>query len=90
MARGFNSTSTPASQRMSVEFKLPLILMGKKSKITVRRLSAAGAEVEDGITFASRTVALDGKIIGNEAKEQVTGGIVNVKASEAVLVSINQ
>jgi hypothetical protein len=85
----YNSTSTPASQRMSVDFELPSSLVGKKSKTSVRRLSAAGAEVQDGIAFAGQTVALDGKITGKEAKEQVRGGIVNVKASEAVLVSID-
>jgi hypothetical protein len=85
----FNSSSTPASQRASVDFQLPSRLMRRKLKMAVRRLSAPGAEVRDGITFAGRTVALDGKITRIEMKEQVTGGIVNVKASEAVLVSIN-
>jgi hypothetical protein len=85
----FNSTSTHASQRTSVDFELPLSLVGRRSKTTVRRLSAAGAEVREGIKFAGQTVALDGKITGKETKEQVTGGIVSVKASEAVLVSIH-
>ena len=84
----FNSTSTPADRRPSIEFKLPSKFTGRKSKMSVRRLSAAGAEVRDGIAFAGRTVELGGKITGREVKEKVANGVVNVKASEAVLISI--
>jgi hypothetical protein len=84
----FNSTSTPTNQRPSIDFLLPTNLAGKKAKVSVQRLSAAGAEVRDGISFAGRKVELDGKITGREQKERVSRGIVNVKASEAVLISI--
>lgn len=85
----FNSTSTPASQRSSVNFALPAKLGGKNGKASVRRLTAAGAEIRDGIAFAGRTVALDGTTSSYESKEQVANGVVNVKASEVVLVSLN-
>ncbi|KAF2830929.1 hypothetical protein CC86DRAFT_283500, partial [Ophiobolus disseminans] len=85
----FNSTSTPTSSRLSARFKLPAELSGKKSKASVQRLSAAGAEVRDGITFAGQTVALDGKINGKCQTEDVKDGVVGVRASEAVLISFN-
>ncbi|XPS81363.1 hypothetical protein M3J09_013301 [Ascochyta lentis] len=84
----FNSTSTPASQRSSVDFALPEQLGGKRCQGSVRRLTAAGAEVRDGIIFAGRKVGLDGTINGHESKELVARGVVNVKASEAVLVTL--
>ncbi|KAF2628256.1 glycoside hydrolase family 79 protein [Macroventuria anomochaeta] len=85
----FNSTSTPATQRPSVSFALPAKLGGKNCKASVRRLTAAGAEVRDEIAFAGRTVALDGTLSGRESKERVSNGVVNVRASEAVLVTFN-
>lgn len=85
----FNSTSTPASQRSSVNFAMPEKLGGKNCKASIRRLTAAGAEVRDGMAFAGRTVALDGTISGYESKERVANGIVNVKASEAVLITLD-
>lgn len=83
----FNSTSTPANQRTSIDFELPSKLEGKK--LTVRRLNAAGAEAKDGITFAGRTISSDGSVNGQEVMEKIPRGIVNVKASEAVLISFN-
>lgn len=85
----FNSTSTPADQRPSVDFTLPKKLGGKNLKASIQRLTAAGADVRDGITFAGRTVALDGAIKGHETKERATNGVVNVKASEVVLVTLD-
>lgn len=85
----FNSTSTPESQRPSVDFTLPKELGGKDCKARVSRLTAAGAEVRDGITFGGQTVALDGEIKGRESEERVVKGVVNVKASEVVLVTLD-
>lgn len=85
----FNSTLTPASQRSSVTFALPEQLGGKNCKASVRRLTAAGAEVRNGIAFAGRTVRLDGALSGYEMKERVANGVVNVKASEAILVTLD-
>jgi hypothetical protein len=56
---------------------------------SVRRLTAAGAEVQEGIAFAGRTVALDGAIVGRETKEKIVDGVVNVKASEVVLITLD-
>lgn len=83
----FNSTAMPAASRPSAEFKLPTDLFGRKSRASVQRLTAAGAEVRDGIAFAGQTVALDGKISGRCIKEQVKDGVVRVRSSEAVLIS---
>ena len=84
----FNSTSSPATQRSSVDFALPEKLVGRNSRASVKRLTAAGAEARDGIAFAGRTVAPDGEISGYESKELIRDGMVNVKASEVVLVSL--
>lgn len=83
----FNSTSSPANQRSSVDFVLPTKLGGKDSRARLQRLTAAGAEVRDGIAFAGRSVALDGTISGYETKERVADGVVNIKASEVVVIS---
>ncbi|KAF9731225.1 hypothetical protein PMIN03_005546 [Paraphaeosphaeria minitans] len=84
----FNSTSTQAPSRPSAEFRLPVELRGKKSKISVQRLRAPGAEVREGITFAGQTVALDGKITGKRRKQFLTGDTLKVYASEAVILLI--
>jgi hypothetical protein len=84
----FNSTSTPANQRSSVDFALPTNFGGKNSRASVQRLTAVGAEAKDGIAFAGRTVALDGTIGGYESKERVANGVINVKASEVALISL--
>lgn len=85
----FNSSSTPATQRSSVDFGIPANLVGKDCIASVKRLTAAGAEVKNGITFAGQTVALNGTISGQESKETVVNGVVNVKASEVVVISLN-
>ncbi|KAF2994662.1 hypothetical protein E8E13_000890 [Curvularia kusanoi] len=85
----FNATSTPEAQRPSVEFTVPQELWSKNCKVSVRRLTAAGAEVQEGIAFAGRTIAPDGTIAGRETKESVVSGVVNVKASEVVLLMLD-
>ncbi|KAL1601681.1 hypothetical protein SLS60_006596 [Paraconiothyrium brasiliense] len=84
----FNSTSTPAGSRPSAGFVLPSDLPNKHSKISVQRLTASGAEVSEGISFAGQIVAIDGKITGNRKKEMLIGNTVEVPASEAVLLQI--
>ncbi|KAJ4348112.1 uncharacterized protein N0V89_009484 [Didymosphaeria variabile] len=84
----FNSTSTPAASRPSAGFALPSHLRNKHSKVSVQRLTASGAEVREGISFAGQTVALDGNITGNRKKEMLIGNTVKVHASEAVLLQI--
>lgn len=85
----FNSSSAAAGQRSSATFQLPAELCGAKAKVSVQRLTAAGAEVRDGISFGGRTVALDGRITGKVVKEQVQNGVVQVKASEAALITFD-
>jgi hypothetical protein len=80
----FNSSTTATDLRPSVAFRLPEELCAKAS---VHRLTAAGAEARDGINFAGRTVSLNGTIEGRNHRERVQGGIVNVKATEAVVIS---
>ncbi|KAH7068594.1 hypothetical protein FB567DRAFT_457202 [Paraphoma chrysanthemicola] len=85
----FNSSSTPVTSRPSAQFTLPTALVGKKSKASVQRLSAAGAEVREGITFAGQSIALDGSIVGRQTCENVEKATVNVRASEAVLITFD-
>jgi hypothetical protein len=80
----YNSSSSIGGERSSAAFKLPTELCNKDAKVL--RLTAGGVEVGEGITFGGRTVALNGEITGKVIKEEVHDGIVNVKASEAVLV----
>jgi uncharacterized low-complexity protein len=84
----FNSSTSAAGERSSVAFRLPEGLCGD-AKVSVQRLTAAGAEAREGVTFAGRAVALDGKITGAQLKEQAENDIVHVKASEAVLISLD-
>jgi hypothetical protein len=55
----YDSTTEPATKRSSVDFSLPIDLIGKSRKMSARRLTAAGAEVKEGISFAGRLTALD-------------------------------
>lgn len=63
-------------------------LAGVPDGATVRRLSAPGAESKTGVTLAGVTVGTDGKLGGKEVLETVSGGIVTVRSSEAVLVTV--
>jgi hypothetical protein len=83
----FNASSSAAGTRSTAAFRLPTGLCGKDAKISVQRLTAAGVEVREGITFGGQTIALDGEITGSLLKEQVDHGMVHVKASEAVLIT---
>ncbi|KAH4605407.1 hypothetical protein HBI70_057420 [Parastagonospora nodorum] len=83
----FNSSTSAAGERGSVTFQLPRELCGSDVKTSVQRLTGAGAEVREGIEFSGQTVALDGKIEGSESKEVVQDGFVQIKATEAVLIS---
>ena len=85
----YNSTSTPVDQRQTAAFELPASLLSTKRPISVRRINAAGAEAQDGIKFAGQTIDLNGKITGKEVREIVENRVVNVRASEAVLISMD-
>jgi hypothetical protein len=87
----FNSSSSAAGTRSTAAFRLPTGLCGKDAKVSVHRLTAAGVEVRESrsITFGGKSVALDGEITGAVVKEKVVNEIVEVKASEAVLVTFD-
>jgi hypothetical protein len=86
----FNSSTNATGERKSVSFSLPRELCGENAKTSVQRLTAAGAEVREGISFAGRAVALNGTIEGPKSKERIQNGVVEVKATEAVLISFDQ
>lgn len=86
----WNSTQGAAGeQRPYATVELPgLGDSGTWEGAEVRRLTAPGAEVKNGVTFAGRTVGGDGTLVGQEQVEAVVDGIsVEVGAGEAVLVT---
>jgi hypothetical protein len=83
----FNSSASNGAARPTTSFGLPTAWCGKDAKVSVQRLTAAGVEVREGITFGGQTVSLDGEITGSVLKEEVVDGIVDVNASEAVLIT---
>lgn len=84
----WNSTQ-PAGDRPYTAVKLPLDSLGLKAQTaTVRRLTAPGAETASNITWAGKSVGMDGTITGKEIVEGVGDeNTVLIGASEAVLVS---
>lgn len=75
----FNATMAE-SERSSVVVTLPT---GAKD---LKRLTARGADVKSGVSYGGQTVNDNAEVVGDEVREAVNGGIVEVKASEAVLV----
>lgn len=85
----FNSTQ-PANDRPYTKISLPSSFVnGTGGKIKVRRLTAPGVEVKQGITFAGQHVDSDGKIVGNQTIEQLMEDHILVGAGEAILVSLS-
>ncbi|PVI05759.1 glycoside hydrolase family 79 protein [Periconia macrospinosa] len=84
----FNSTETPSTVRSSEEFTLASQLRDGSVKVTARPLTAAGAEVRDGISFAGQTIALNGTVTGSLKKHIVKTVTVQVYRSEVVLQSV--
>jgi hypothetical protein len=81
----YNATATPGAARGSIDFQLPAECASKKG--SVQRLTAPGVEAREGVKFGGQTVSLTGEITGAKTVEKVKNGIVNVKSSEAVLIS---
>ncbi|KAF2239937.1 glycoside hydrolase family 79 protein [Viridothelium virens] len=79
----FNSTQ-PASERPYITVTLP----DAASDAEVRRLTAPGVEVKDGISWAGRNLTQDGFIVGQEIVERVANGQVSIGAGEALLISV--
>lgn len=78
----YNSTSTGPREYMRVD------LPQASSKSVVRRLTAPGAEVKDGITFAGITVSAEGELSGGKLEKVEGNKQILVGASEAVLVTL--
>lgn len=82
----FNATQD-AGSRPYVAVQLPLdgeVVAGAQ----VRRLTAPGVDVKDGITFAGQYVDSNGQIVGTLETESLSNDTVLVGAGEAVLVSL--
>ncbi|KAI9684330.1 MAG: hypothetical protein M1820_010889 [Bogoriella megaspora] len=79
----FNSTQS-ADERPYIAVNLP----EAASQASVRRLTAPGVEVKEGISWAGRNVTQDGYIVGQETTESVDSGQVIVGAGEALLVTV--
>lgn len=81
----FNETQTIA--RPSSTFDISSYLQTPQRSVTVRRLTAPGADIKEAnvTTWAGQNFA-SGLPSGKFVEEKVTGGKIVVKASEAVLV----
>jgi len=56
----YNSSASTAGRRPIVDFEIPEGARGRRRKMSVTRLTAAGAEVGEGTTWAGRMVGFDG------------------------------
>lgn len=57
------------------------------TKLTVKRLSAPETVAKTGVTWGNQAVDGEtGKLVGKEIWETVKGGVVDVFASEAVII----
>ncbi|KAJ7650359.1 glycoside hydrolase family 79 protein [Roridomyces roridus] len=81
-----------AGPRPSTTFDISAFLPSQTSLVTVKRLQAAGADITFGnqTTWGGQTFALDsdGLAKGQLVEETVEGGLIQVEASGAALVSI--
>ena len=83
----FNQTQT--IPRPAVTFDISDFLKDPRQLVTVRRLSAPGADVKDAdvTTWAGQNFA-SGLAAGKLVEEQTVGGEIVVRASEGVLVTV--
>ncbi|KAG6880117.1 hypothetical protein C0992_005824 [Termitomyces sp. T32_za158] len=83
----FNQTQT--TSRPAATFDLSDFLRSPREPVTVRRLSAPGADIKDAniTTWAGQNYA-SGLAAGKFVEEKIYGGEVIVQASEAVLVEV--
>ncbi|KAH8655350.1 hypothetical protein BX600DRAFT_439863 [Xylariales sp. PMI_506] len=77
--------STAGGARSSAQVKLPSDV---PASVTVRRLTAPGAETANNITWAGQTLGSTGDLLGAVVVETLSNGTINIAASEAVLISI--
>ncbi|KAG5354117.1 hypothetical protein C0989_007478 [Termitomyces sp. Mn162] len=83
----FNQTQT--IPRPTVTFDISDFLKNPQQPVTVRRLSAPGADIKeaDVTTWAGQNFA-SGVAVGQLVEEQMAGGEIIVQASEGVLVVV--
>lgn len=60
----------------------------QSKSLRVSRFTAAGADAINGATFAGQTWENQGKASGNKVYEVAAGGIVEISASEGVLIEV--
>lgn len=82
--------STTGGERSSVDVQLPKNILKKHKSALIRRLTAPGADSTRGITWAGKYVSEEGLITGRRAVEVVKGDTVEVRASEAVVISFQK
>lgn len=83
----FNQTQ--ATPRPTATFDISDFLKSPQQPVTVRRLSAPGANIKEAniTTWAGQNYA-SGLAAGRFVEEQISGGKITLQASEAVLVVV--
>ncbi|KAG5652334.1 hypothetical protein H0H81_005402 [Sphagnurus paluster] len=86
----YNQTQIGKVERPEATFDISGFLKDSEREVRVRRLTAPGADIKDGTvtTWAGQNYGsgvADGKLV----EERVKGGKIKVKASEAVLVTVD-
>jgi hypothetical protein len=79
----YNTTDTRPAKHVDV-----ISIFGKK--LTVKRLTAPNTIAKTGVTWGNQAVdGKTGKFVGKETWESVNNGVVDVFASEAVIIEKN-
>jgi len=81
----YASKSTSVRPKKSVN--AGSILQSKSLRVS--RFTAAGADATSGATFAGQSWENQGKASGNKVYEMAPGGLVEISASEGVLIEIS-
>lgn len=84
----YNGTGARPSITAQLEF--PGETLSRTGEAEIRRLTAPSITAKEGITWAGKTVHLDGEIRGDELSSKLQGGTFTVAASEAVLISFSK
>lgn len=80
-------TSESTSVRPKKNVNAASILQSKNLRVS--RFTAAGADATNGATFAGQSWENQGKVSGDKVYEVGPGGIVEISASEGVLIEIS-
>lgn len=79
--------SDSKSSRPKKSVNAGTILQSKNLRVS--RFTAAGADATSGATFAGQNWENQGKVSGNKIYEMESGGIVEISASEGVLIEVS-